>query len=82
MKITYKSEKVETVELKSLDNGAVFKFLDNADLYVKGVVTLSPNVKVPDNRTVILRLKNGAVSAPIDRCQVIPVSAELLVGDC
>lgn len=82
MKITYKKEGVKTVELQSLDDGSIFKFPDNADLYVKGVVTLSPNVKVPDNRILTLRLKDGVASAPISRCQVIPVSAELLVSDC
>jgi hypothetical protein len=81
MKITYKKEEVEAVELSSLANGSVFKFPHNEDLYVKGIVTLSPNIKIPDNRIPTLRLGDGVVSAPLGRCQVVPVSAELLVDN-
>lgn len=83
MKITHKKEEeVTKVDLNTLPSGAVFKFPESATLYVKGTVSESPNVTVNSDRVLSLRLSDGNVTAPSSWCQVIPVSAELLVSDC
>lgn len=81
MKITHKKEEVTTIDLNSLPSGAVFKFPDNATLYVKGSVSASPNVTINSDRSITLRLSDGNVTAPSIYCRVIPVSAELLVDN-
>lgn len=79
MKIT---NRTDCVRLESLENGAVFKHPDSDTLYVKGFVHNTPNVSVNSGRTLALRLCDGLVTAPESTCQVIPVSAELLVSSC
>ncbi|UCR92016.1 hypothetical protein PQC59_gp095 [Escherichia phage vB_EcoP_IMEP8] len=78
MKIT---KRVDRVPLESLENGAVFKHPDSDTLYVKGFVHGTPNVSVNSGRTLALRLHDGLVTAPDSTCQVVPVSAELLVSN-
>lgn len=79
MKIT---NRTDHVRLESLENGAVFKHPDSDTLYVKGFVHGSPSVSVDSGRTLALRLRDGLVTAPDSTCQVVPVSAELLVSGC
>lgn len=81
MKITHKKEEVTTVDLNSLPSGAVFKFPESATLYVKGIVSESPNVTVKSDRVLALCLSDGNVIAPSSWCKVVPVSAELLVDN-
>lgn len=81
MKITYKKEEVTKVGLNALPSGAVFKFPESDTLYVKGIVSESPNVTVNSDRVLTLRLSDGNVTAPSSWCQVVPVSAELLVDN-
>lgn len=81
MKITHKKEEVTKVDLNALPSGAVFKFPESATLYVKGTVSESPNVTINSDRVLSLRLSDGNVTAPARWCQVVPVSAELLVDN-
>lgn len=79
MKITNRTDRVQ---LESLENGSVFRHPDSDTLYVKGFVHSTPNVSVVSGRTLALRLRDGLVTAPDSTCQVVPVSAELLVSGC
>lgn len=81
MKITHKKEEVTKIGLNALPSGAVFKFPESDTLYVKGAVSESPNVTVNSDRVLTLRLSDGNVTAPSSWCQVVPVSAELLVDN-
>ena len=81
MKITHKKEEVAKVDLNALPSGAVFKFPEGDTLYVKGTVSESTSVTVNSDRVLTLRLSDGNVTAPHIWCQVVPVSAELLVDN-
>lgn len=74
---------VRSVELCKIKAGSVFKISkDGEERYIKSELLSSENIRMSSSgRVIIVNLKTGGMTCPLDSMKVFPVKAKVICDD-